>query len=296
MSNLVLKEGRVEIAKQLNNHCTSYDLDFPRWGNMADTEFQALRRSPWIAGEFVWTGFDYIGEPTPFAWPNRSSSFGIVDLCGFKKDRYYLYQSQWRPEPMVHLLPHWNWSEEFRGKEIPVWCYTNAESVELSLNGRSIGVRDWTGVTELHLSWQVPYEPGTLRAIARRGGKIVATDEVQTTGAPARIELAVDRASCFGRTGPGVHRRASWTRTAVQERWRPPASFPVGRSRDDRRGGQRRPDEPRAVQGSDTTSRLPQGVQRLVPGRGQGRTDGRGDHGGGAGGRPRARADDDTVR
>ena len=192
--NLVLKDGRVEIARQLNNHCTSYDLDFPRWGNMADTEFQALRRSPWIAGEFVWTGFDYIGEPTPFAWPNRSSSFGIVDLSGFRKDRFYLYQSQWRPEPMVHLLPHWNWPEEFRGKEIPVWCYTNAESVELYLNGRSVGVRNWTDVKELHLSWQVPYEPGTLRAVARRGGKVVATDEVQTTGAPARVELAVDRA------------------------------------------------------------------------------------------------------
>ncbi|MBE3133682.1 MAG: glycoside hydrolase family 2 protein, partial [Acidobacteria bacterium] len=192
--NLVLQDGRVEILKQLNNHCTSYDLDSPRWGNMADTEFQALRRSPWIAGEFVWTGFDYIGEPTPFRWPNRSSSFGIVDLCGFKKDRFYLYQSQWRPEPMVHLLPHWNWPGEFRGKEIPVWCYTNAESVELFLNGQSVGARDWSGVSELHLTWQVPYEPGTLRAVAKRGGKVVATDEVQTTGVPARIELAVDRA------------------------------------------------------------------------------------------------------
>jgi beta-galactosidase len=191
--NLVVKGERVEIVKQLNNHCTSYDLDAPPWGNTAEVEFQALRRSPWIAGEFVWTGFDYIGEPTPFRWPNRSSSFGIVDLAGFRKDRYYLYQSQWRTEPMVHLLPHWNWPDEFRGKEIPVWCYTNAESVELFLNGRSVGVRSWPGVSELHLAWQVPYEPGTLRAEARRGGKVVATDEVQTAGAPSRIELAVDR-------------------------------------------------------------------------------------------------------
>ena len=193
--NLVVKDGRVEIFKQLNNHCTSYDLDAPPWGNTAEVEFQALRRSPWIAGEFVWTGFDYIGEPTPFRWPNRSSSFGIVDLAGFRKDRYYLYQSQWRTEPMVHLLPHWNWPDEFRGKEIPVWCYTNAESVELFLNGRSVGVRSWPGVSELHLAWQVPYEPGTLRAEARRGGKVMATDEVQTAGAPSRIELAVDRPS-----------------------------------------------------------------------------------------------------
>jgi beta-galactosidase len=193
--NLMLKDGQVEIAKQLNNHCTSYDLDFPRWGNTAEAEFQALGRSPWIAGEFVWTGFDYIGEPTPFRWPNRSSSFGIVDLCGFRKDRFYLYQSRWRPEPMVHLLPHWNWPQEFRGKEIPVWCYTNAESVELFLNGRSLGVRDRMATQELHLSWQVPYEPGTLEAEARTGGKAVATDEVQTTSAPARVELVVDRAT-----------------------------------------------------------------------------------------------------
>lgn len=192
--NLVLKDGRVEIVNRLNNHCTSYDLDAPPWGNTAEREFQALRRMPWIAGEFVWTGFDYIGEPTPFRWPNRSSSFGIVDLAGFRKDRFYLYQSQWRPEPMVHLLPHWTWPAEFQGKEIPVWCYTNAESVELFLNGRSMGVRDWTGVGELHLSWQVPYAPGTLRAVARRAGKVVATDEVQTTGAPAGIRLEVDRA------------------------------------------------------------------------------------------------------
>ncbi len=193
--NLVLKDGKVEIVKQLDNHCTSYDLDFPRWGNTAEAEFQALARSPWMAGEFVWTGFDYIGEPTPFRWPNRSSSFGIVDLCGFRKDRFYLYQSRWRPEPMVHLLPHWNWPAEFKGKEILVWAYTNAESVELFLNGRSLGVRDWSGVSELHLAWQVPYEPGTLKAEARKGGKVVATDEVQTTGAPARIELVVDRAA-----------------------------------------------------------------------------------------------------
>jgi beta-galactosidase len=214
--NLVLKDGRVEIVKQLNNHCTSYDLDYPRWGNMADTEFQALREFPWIAGEFVWTGFDYIGEPTPFRWPNRSSSFGIVDLCGFKKDRFYLYQSQWRKEPMVHLLPHWNWPDEFRGKEIPVWCYTNAESVELFLNGRSVGVRDWSGASELHLTWQVPYEPGTLRAVAKRAGKVVATDEVQTTGTPARIELAVDRATI----GPGSQDLAFVTARIVDRQGR----------------------------------------------------------------------------
>ena len=190
-----MKDGAVTIEKQLENHTTSYDLDFPSWGNTAERQFQALAAAPWMAGEFVWTGFDYIGEPTPFNWPNRSSSFGIVDLVGFPKDRFYLYQSKWRPEPMVHILPHWNWPEEFKGKEIPVWAYTNADSVELFLNDTSLGTRDWTGVKETHLAWQVPYAPGTLRAVARKGGKVVAEDRVETTSAPARIELQVDRAS-----------------------------------------------------------------------------------------------------
>lgn len=193
--NLVLKDGQVTIQNQLNNQCTSYDTDFPRWGNTADTQFQALRKAPWIAGEFVWTGFDYIGEPTPFTWPNRSSSFGIVDLAGFPKDRFYLYQSQWLSKPMVHLLPHWNWPDEFRGKSIPVWAYTNADSVELFLNDKSLGVRTWAGVNELHLTWQVPYEPGTLRAVATKGGKVVAQDRVETTGPATRLELEADRAT-----------------------------------------------------------------------------------------------------
>ena len=193
--NLVLKDGQVTIEKQLDNQCTSYDLDFPRWGNTAETQFQAMRKAPWMAGEFVWTGFDYIGEPTPFSWPNRSSSFGIVDLAGFPKDRYYLYQSQWTSKPMVHLLPHWNWPDEFKGKNIPVWAYTNAESVELFLNDKSLGERTWTGVNDLHLTWQVPYQPGTLRAVAKKAGKIVAQDRVETAGPATKIELAADRST-----------------------------------------------------------------------------------------------------
>src|SRR4029453_19219848 len=192
--NLVLKDGAVAILNQLNNHCTSYDTDFPRWGNTADTQFQAFRKAPWMAGEFVWTGLDYIGERPPFSWPNRSSSFGIADLAGFPKDRYYLYQSQWRKEPMVHLLPHWNWPDDFKGKAIPVWAYTNADSVELFLDDRSLGTRTWQGVSELHLAWQVPYEPGTLRAVARKAGKVVAEDRVETTGGAVKIELVADRA------------------------------------------------------------------------------------------------------
>jgi beta-galactosidase len=191
--NLELKDGVPTIVNCLGNHVTSYDTEGPEWGNNADAQFQAMRDAPWMAGEFVWTGFDYIGEPTPFAWPNRSSSFGIVDINGFRKDRFYLYQSRWRAEPMVHLLPHWTWPAAYTGKPIPVWTYTNADSVELFLNGKSQGVRTWKGVKEMHLAWQVPYEPGTLRAVAMRAGKVVAEDRVETTSAPARLELTVDR-------------------------------------------------------------------------------------------------------
>ena len=191
--NLVLNYRTPQVINRLDNHVSSYDPEGPYWGNTAEAQFQAMRVSPWVAGEFVWTGFDYIGEPTPFGWPNRSSSFGIVDINGFPKDRFYLYQSQWRHEPMVHLLPHWSWPPEYEGKPIPVWAYTNADSVELFLNGRSLGVRNWSGVKDIHLAWQVPYQPGTLRAVAMRAGKVVAEDRVETTGAPAKIELRVDR-------------------------------------------------------------------------------------------------------
>ena len=191
--NLALKDGTPTIVNRLNNHVTSYDVEGPPWGNSAEVQFAAMRGAPWMAGEFVWTGIDYIGEPTPFAWPNRSSSFGIVDLTGVPKDRFYLYQSQWRREPMVHLLPHWNWPAEYAGKPIPGWTYTNADSVELFLNSRSLGVRSWAGVKDFHLAWQVPYEPGALRAVAMRDGRVVAESRVETTSAPARLALSVDR-------------------------------------------------------------------------------------------------------
>lgn len=176
----------------------------------------ALDDAPWVAGEFVWTGFDYIGEPTPFPLPAVSSYFGIVDLCGFPKDRYYLYQSRWSEQPMVHILPHWNW-QQFAGKSIPVWCYSNADSVELFLNGKSLGekrtadktlqtfvidgIKQKDGTIKpitqktgwYHLAWEVPWEPGTLKAVAKRGGIAIATDEVTTAGQPAKLAVSVDR-------------------------------------------------------------------------------------------------------
>ncbi|MGK9476433.1 glycoside hydrolase family 2 TIM barrel-domain containing protein [Melioribacter sp. OK-6-Me] len=190
--NLVQDGDTLKIVKELNNQCTSYDITVPNWANRAETVLKAIKNSPWVAGEFVWTGFDYIGEPTPFGWPSVSSYFGIVDRCGFQKDRYYLYQSQWTDNPMVHILPHWNW-QGFEGKEIPVWCYSNCESVELFLNGKSLGEKKFSDTDDLHLEWKVPYVPGTLRAVAKNKGKVVCTDEVQTAGAPAKILLSPDR-------------------------------------------------------------------------------------------------------
>jgi beta-galactosidase len=185
-------DGRLEIKAEYNHQMSSYDTEAPPWANRVEQSLLALRDCPWVAGQFVWTGFDYIGEPTPFGWPSRSSYFGIFDLCGFPKDRAYLYQSQWTGKPMVHLFPHWNW-EGYEGKEIPVRCYTNADSVELFLNGKSLGARDWKDNKTLHLEWMVPYTPGILKAVATKAGKVVATDEVHTAGPPAKIVLAADR-------------------------------------------------------------------------------------------------------
>ena len=191
--NLVEEDGRIGIKPQVANQCTAYDLDIPGGATHVEKQFQAMKNSPWVAGEFVWTGFDYIGEPTPFHWPSVLSYFGIVDLCGFPKDRYYLFQSRWTEQPMVHILPHWNW-EGWEGKEIPVWCYSNGDSVELFLNGKSLGEKNWLRTPDLHLAWKVPYGPGVLRAVARRGGKIVAADEVRTAGSPVKLVASIDRA------------------------------------------------------------------------------------------------------
>ncbi|MFH1194095.1 MAG: glycoside hydrolase family 2 TIM barrel-domain containing protein [bacterium] len=190
--NLVQDGDSLKIIRDFNNQCSSYDVGVPGWLNTGESTLKAVKEAPWVAGEFVWTGFDYIGEPSPFSWPSASSYFGIVDLCGFPKNRYYLYQSQWSDKPMVHVLPHWNW-KGFEGKEIPVWCYSNCESVELFLNGKSLGEKNFSDTKDLHLVWSVPYTPGTLKAVAKNNGKIICTDEIQTSGEPAKIILTPDR-------------------------------------------------------------------------------------------------------
>jgi len=177
---------------RLHGFVTAYDERTPGdYAATAQSAWKAIADRPYMAGAFVWTGFDYRGEPSPFNWPNISSNFGILDTCGFPKDDYYYYQSVWSNTPMVHLLPHWSWPGR-EGQAIAVWCYSNAARVNLLLNGRSLGSKAMPGLG--HLAWSVPYIPGTLEARAYdRQGKVVARDRVETTGAPAALRLTTDR-------------------------------------------------------------------------------------------------------
>ena len=203
---------------------TSYDIISPPWAYPPDFEIEAQNTMPRSLGEFIWTGFDYLGEPTPFNgrdnathgrwtgdWPSRSSYFGAVDLCGFPKDRFYFYQSVWTEKPMVHILPHWNWEGEDIDT-IPVYCYTNGDEAELFLNGNSLGrkrmgedkttipsVFNWwkkpqkTWNSPYRLNWDVPYKPGILEVKAYRDGKLIAENKIETAGKPYQIRLIADR-------------------------------------------------------------------------------------------------------
>jgi beta-galactosidase len=180
-----------------NLTCSSYDNCSAPWGSTHEESLKEFLKEDYLAGMFVWTGFDYIGEPTPYSWPARSSYFGIVDLAGFPKDAYYLYQSVWTNKPVLHLLPHWNRSDKTAlpkyGDSIDVWAYYNdADRVELFLNGKSLGMRAKSG-DALHVMWRVKYEPGTLKAVSSKNGKKVLTDSVRTAGKPAKIILSADR-------------------------------------------------------------------------------------------------------
>jgi beta-galactosidase len=144
----------------------------------------------WMFGAFPWTGFDYKGEPTPYRWPCINSHFGILDMCGFPKDNYYYYQSWWKPQPIVHLMPHWNWAGK-EGEEIRVIAFSNCARVELLLNGQSLGAKAMP--RNEHLQWQVKYAPGTLMAKGfDAAGQVTATDTVETTGAPAVLRLSTE--------------------------------------------------------------------------------------------------------
>lgn len=185
---------------------SSYDNDYVGWGRTAEDAWKYDRDLKHIAGQYIWTGFDYIGEPTPYynSFPAKSSYFGAVDTAGFEKDIFYYYQSQWTKEPMVHLLPHWNWEDK---ESVRVLAYTNAHKVELILNGKSIGVHSYenkktswgssykeTAAGKTYLEWAVPFEPGTLEAVAMdENDKVIARDKVVTAGKPAAVRLTADR-------------------------------------------------------------------------------------------------------
>ena len=170
--------------------CSSYENCHVPWGNTHEETLKLIRDNGFISGQYIWTGFDYIGEPTPYGWPARSSFFGIVDLAGFPKDVYHLYRSEWTDDTVLHLFPHWNWDP---GQEIDMWCYyNNADEVELYVNGVSQGIRSKTDDC-LHTVWRVMYEPGTVEVVSRKDGVEVARKQVCTAGEPARLRLTMDQ-------------------------------------------------------------------------------------------------------
>ena len=186
--------------------CSSYDNFHASWSSTHEETWDVVKHNAFVGGQYIWTGFDYIGEPTPYGFPARSSYFGIIDLAGFPKDTYYMYQSEWTTKPVLHLFPHWNW---IPGDEIDMWCYyNNADEVELFINGKSQGVRRKTGEnpegryamhntktklnTEYHVGWRVTFDPGEVKVVARKDGKIVGEQTIKTAGAPAKIRLSKD--------------------------------------------------------------------------------------------------------
>jgi len=178
-----LKDGNPDYT------CSAYDNCSTPWGSTHEETWKIVKKYSFLSGMFIWTGWDYIGEPTPYPWPAISSYFGIIDLAGFPKDSYYMYQTEWTSKPVLHLVPHWNWKQ---GDTIDVWAYFNGDEVELFLNGRSLGTKRKTS-DELHVSWRVPYESGLLKAVSRRNGKIELTREIRTAEQPAKILLEPDR-------------------------------------------------------------------------------------------------------
>lgn len=169
--------------------CSSYDNCSAPWGSTHERTWRLIREHDYMSGMFIWTGFDYLGEPTPYWWPARSSYFGVIDLAGFPKDAFYFYQSEWTDNPVLHLFPHWNWSED---QTVDVWAYTNCDSVELFLNGNSLGIQEKND-SLFRVMWRVPFEPGVLTAIGKKNGTEIIRTEVKTAGEPAAIELIPDR-------------------------------------------------------------------------------------------------------
>jgi beta-galactosidase len=186
----VVNGQRVPDPMNTDNTVSAYDNVSAPWGSTQEETWKVIKKYEFLSGQFIWTGFDYLGEPTPYSWPSRSSYFGIIDLAGFPKDTYYMYQSEWTNKTVLHIFPHWNWKQR---DTVDIWAYyNNADEVELFLNNKSLGVRKKQG-DDLHVMWRVNYVPGTLRAVSRKNGKEVLTKEIHTAGAPAKIQLTADR-------------------------------------------------------------------------------------------------------
>lgn len=179
----VFKDGNPDFT------CSAYDNVSTPWGSTHEETWKIVKKHDFFSGMFIWTGWDYIGEPTPYPWPSVTSYFGIIDLAGFPKDTFYMYQSEWTNKPVLHIFPHWNWKT---GDKVDVVAYFNADEVELFLNGRSQGTKRKQG-DEVQVFWRLPYEPGVLKAVSRKNGRVVLTREVRTASEPARIELIPDR-------------------------------------------------------------------------------------------------------
>ncbi|HEX5423753.1 MAG TPA: beta-galactosidase GalA [Candidatus Acidoferrales bacterium] len=171
-------------------YVSAYDVNHPGYTTTLEGCWKVFAERAFLAGSFGWTGFDYRGEPSPYGWPCVSSHFGAMDTCGFPKDNYFYYQSVWLAKPMLHLFPHWNW-EGKEGQPIQVWCYTNLQSVELFLNGKSLGSQSVEKYS--HVQWSVNYAPGVLEARASTNGKVVVIAKRETSGAPKRITFHPDR-------------------------------------------------------------------------------------------------------
>lgn len=171
--------------------CSAYDNSHAPWSSTHEETWDVVKHTPYCGGQFIWTGWDYIGEPTPYGFPARSSYFGIIDLAGFPKDAYYMYQSEWTEKDVLHLFPHWNW---IPGQTIDMWCYYNhADEVELFMNGKLQGVRRKKDDHQYHVMWRVTFEPGEVKVVARKDGKPVREQIIKTAGNPHHIKLTTDR-------------------------------------------------------------------------------------------------------
>lgn len=202
MGSTVTTRGIYE-KDEIRAYVPDQDITHPWWASKAETWWKLAAENDYWLGGFVWTGFDYRGEPTPYKWPNISSHFGILDVCGFPKNIYYYYKSWWTNEDILHISPHWNWSEKM-GQPIEVWVNTNADEVELFLNGKSLGKK--TMPRNSHLKWQVNYEPGTLEAVAYKNGRKI-TSKVETTNHPVKVIAVADKTTVLadGKDGTVVN-------------------------------------------------------------------------------------------